>query len=82
MCTGILIVRATRRTWRKLAALEHDSAAFQKWTANRWVKVSSFVFVGGIKGKKSYDKRHTLAERTANREKVEAVQRRLKGHRD
>ena len=34
------------------------------------------------RGKKEYDKRHTLAERDANREKVEAVQRRLKGHRD
>ncbi len=34
------------------------------------------------KGKKAYDKRHSLAEHQANREKVEAVQRRLKGHRD
>jgi len=40
------------------------------------------VEIALAKGKKSYDKRHTLAERTANREKVEAVQRRLKGHRD
>ncbi len=34
------------------------------------------------KGKKAYDKRHALAERQADREKVEAVQRRLKGHKD
>ena len=40
------------------------------------------VEIALAKGKKSYDKRHTLAERTANREKVEAVQRRLKGHQD
>ena len=40
------------------------------------------VEIALAKGKKSYDKRHTLAERTANREKVDAVQRRLKGHRD
>ena len=40
------------------------------------------VEIALAKGKKSYDKRHTLAERTADREKVEAVQRRLKGHRD
>ena len=40
------------------------------------------VEIALARGKKSYDKRHTLAERTANREKVEAVQRRLKGHRD
>ena len=40
------------------------------------------VEIGLAKGKKEYDKRHSLAERQANREKVEAVQRRLKGHRD
>ena len=40
------------------------------------------VEIGLAKGKKQYDKRHSLAERQANREKVEAVQRRLKGHRD
>ena len=40
------------------------------------------VEIALAKGKKAYDKRQTLAERTANREKVEAVQRRLKGHRD
>jgi SsrA-binding protein len=40
------------------------------------------VEIALAKGKKSYDKRHALAERTADREKVEAVQRRLKGHRD
>jgi SsrA-binding protein len=40
------------------------------------------VEIALAKGKKAYDKRHTLAERQANREKVEAVQRRLKGHRD
>jgi SsrA-binding protein len=40
------------------------------------------VELGLAKGKKEYDKRHALAERQANREKVEAVQRRLKGHRD
>ncbi|WP_310529780.1 SsrA-binding protein SmpB [Nocardioides sp.] len=31
------------------------------------------------KGKKEYDKRHALAERQADREKEQAVQRRLKG---
>lgn len=34
------------------------------------------------KGKKQYDKRHSLAERQANREKEQAVQRRLKGMKD
>jgi SsrA-binding protein len=40
------------------------------------------VEIGLAKGKKEYDKRHSLAERQANREKVDAVQRRLKGMRD
>ncbi|PUA81040.1 SsrA-binding protein SmpB [Nocardioides currus] len=34
------------------------------------------------KGKKEYDKRHSLAERQSNREKEQAVQRRLKGFTD
>ena len=34
------------------------------------------------KGKKSWDKRHSLAERQANREKEQALGRRLKGMRD
>ena len=40
------------------------------------------VEIALARGKKSYDKRHALAERQANREKVEAVQRRLKGRPD
>jgi SsrA-binding protein len=40
------------------------------------------VEIGLARGKKEYDKRHSLAERQANREKVDAVQRRLKGMRD
>ncbi len=40
------------------------------------------VEIGLARGKKQYDKRHSLAERQADREKVEAIQRRLKGYRD
>ena len=40
------------------------------------------VEIGVGKGKKSWDKRHTLAERQANREVEQAVGRRLKGMRD
>ena len=40
------------------------------------------VEIALARGKKSYDKRHSLAERQANREQEQAVQRRLKGHRD
>ena len=37
------------------------------------------VEIALAKGKKEYDKRHSLAERQADREKEQAVQRRLKG---
>lgn len=40
------------------------------------------VEIGVGKGKKSWDKRHTIAERTAQREVEQAVGRRLKGMRD
>lgn len=40
------------------------------------------VEIALAKGKKSFDKRHALAERQANREKEQAVQRRLKGFKD
>ena len=37
------------------------------------------VEIGLARGKKSYDKRHALAERQADREKEQALGRRLKG---
>jgi SsrA-binding protein len=40
------------------------------------------VEIALARGKKAYDKRHALAERQADREKEQAVQRRLKGYRD
>jgi len=40
------------------------------------------VELGLGKGKKSWDKRHSLAERQANREMEQAVGRRMKGMRD
>ena len=40
------------------------------------------VEIAIAKGKKEYDKRHSLAERQADREKEQAVQRRLKGMTD
>ncbi|MFB9313375.1 SsrA-binding protein SmpB [Nocardioides plantarum] len=40
------------------------------------------VEIGVGKGKKSWDKRHTIAERTAQREVEQAVGRRLKGMSD
>src|SRR6201989_2388614 len=38
------------------------------------------VEIALARGKKSYDKRHALAERQANREKEQAVGRRMKGY--
>jgi SsrA-binding protein len=38
------------------------------------------VEIGLARGKKTYDKRHSLAERQASREKQQALGRRLKGH--
>ena len=40
------------------------------------------VEIALARGKKTYDKRHSLAERQASREKEQAIQRRLKGHTD
>jgi SsrA-binding protein len=40
------------------------------------------VELGLAKGKKSYDKRHALADRQAEREKQQAIGRRAKGHLD
>jgi SsrA-binding protein len=40
------------------------------------------VEIGLAKGKKTYDKRHALADRQAEREKQQAIGRRLKGHAD
>ena len=38
------------------------------------------VEIGLARGKKSYDKRHAIAERQANREKQQALGRQLKGY--
>ncbi|QBR93794.1 SsrA-binding protein SmpB [Nocardioides euryhalodurans] len=40
------------------------------------------VEIAVARGKKEYDKRHTIAARTANREKEQALGRHLKGMRD
>jgi len=40
------------------------------------------VEIGLAKGKKTYDKRHALADRQAEREKQQAIGRRAKGHTD
>lgn len=47
-----------------------------------FVKGRAKVEIGVAKGKKAWDKRQAIAERTADREKQEAIGRRLKGMRD
>ena len=42
----------------------------------------AMVEIGLARGKKSYDKRHALADRQAEREKQQAIGRRAKGHTD
>ena len=50
--------------------------------ARYFVNGRAKVEIGLAKGKKHWDKRHTIAERTAKREVEQAVGRRLKGMRD
>ncbi len=52
---AILVVRAVFGFRNKMAALENDSEAFNKWTSNLAVKGLAFILIGGIKGKKSYE---------------------------
>jgi len=65
---GVLLGFAATRSLggmrRKLSAFEKDSAAFQKWSEKRWAKTAAFVFIGGIKGKQSYET--LLAKRVGN----------------
>ena len=76
---------AARRR-RKLLLNRHEIDKIEKKVADKGYTLVplSLYFKDGrakvelalAKGKKAYDKRHALAERQANREKVEAVQRR------
>ena len=78
--------RRKRKLLLNRARDRQDRAQGQRDGATRSCR-SSLYFKDGrakveialAKGKKSYDKRHALAERQANREKEQAVGRRLKG---
>ncbi|RME70016.1 MAG: hypothetical protein D6781_07295 [Verrucomicrobia bacterium] len=52
---GWSVNRTLKGIWRRLAALEAGSAAFQRWSENRLVKVFGFIFLGGTSGKKSWE---------------------------
>ena len=80
------------RRKRKLLLNRHEIAKIEKKLGDKGYTLIplSLYFKDGrakveialAKGKKAYDKRHTLAEKQANREKEQAVQRRLKGYKD
>ncbi len=63
----------------KLIGKLHDSGTtlvpLQMYFSDGWAKVE----IGLARGKKSYDKRHDLAERDANREITRSLGRRSKG---
>lgn len=61
---GVFAVKLMRFLWKRMAAMESDNAAYQKWSNNRWVKIGAFLFVGGLKGKKSFADLH--AQRLGN----------------
>lgn len=64
LAAGILIQRALATFRRKLASLEQDSERYRELTHKWWVKLLLFLFVGGGKGKKTYDE--LLARRVGN----------------
>jgi len=55
LAVGLTLVVVLRRTWRRLATLESDSAAFKAWSSKGWVKAFAWIFIGGVKGKQSYE---------------------------
>jgi len=64
LSVGLALVVVLRGTWRRLAALETDSEAFRTWSSKGWVKVFAWIFIGGVKGKQSYEA--LLARRFGN----------------
>lgn len=64
---GLLISRALGSFRRKMASLESGSERYKAYTSKFWVKALAWIFVGGLKGKKSWtelsDKRRGLPVR-------------------
>ncbi|TVR51586.1 MAG: hypothetical protein EA425_06900 [Puniceicoccaceae bacterium] len=52
---GFVLQRLLTAFRRKMASLEHDSEAFHKWADKGWVKALVFIFVGGNKGKLTWE---------------------------
>ncbi len=64
LAVGAALVVAINSIRHKLAGLEESSEKFQQLTRKKWVKVLTFVFVGGGKGKRSYN--DLLAKKVGN----------------
>lgn len=56
LAAGLLIVAGVGRFRRKMASLEEGSERYKKMTSKWWVRLMTFVFVGGNKGKRTYTK--------------------------
>lgn len=52
---GIFLSRALYAFRRKMAGLESGSEKYQAYTSKFWVKALAWIFVGGLKGKKSWE---------------------------
>lgn len=55
LLVGIGLTRALTGFRRKMASLESGSERYQAYTSKFWVKALAWIFVGGLKGKKSWD---------------------------
>lgn len=61
---GLVFVNAVQRFRRKMASLEQNSEKYKTWSSKWWVKLLTFVFVGGGHGKKTYEQ--LMARRVGN----------------
>lgn len=52
---GLLISRGLRGFRRKMATLEGGSEAYRRYTGKLWVKALGWLFMGGLKGKESWE---------------------------
>ena len=52
---GRLVIGALRRFREKMAQLEENSEGYQRAIGKPWVRVLAFIFLGGVKGKQSWN---------------------------
>lgn len=52
---GLFISRGLRGFRRKMATLEGGSEAYRRYTGKLWVRVLGWLFMGGLKGKDSWE---------------------------